>query len=57
MDFLVRALTFYAWYVATTTVVFAIVLAVLYLAPEVQKRTKQLQFEVLQVLRRRSGLG
>ena len=57
MEFLVRALTFYAWYVASTTVVFAIVLAVLYLAPEVQKRTKRLQLEVLQVLRRRSGLG
>jgi hypothetical protein len=56
MELLVRALTFYGWYVAAVTVVFSIVLAALYLATAVQRWANQRELEVLQALRRRSGL-
>jgi uncharacterized membrane-anchored protein YhcB (DUF1043 family) len=57
MELLMRALTFYAWYAAAVAVVFSIVLGVLYLALKVQRWADQRELEVLQALRRRSGLG
>jgi hypothetical protein len=57
MELLVRALTFYGWYVAAVTVVFSIVLAAMYLAMTVQRWANQRELEALQALRRRSGLG
>jgi hypothetical protein len=57
MQLLVRALIFYAWYAATVSVVFGIVLSVLFFVSHVQKWTNQRQLKVLHALRRRSGLG
>jgi hypothetical protein len=56
MELLMRALTFYAWYVVSVIVVFSIVLGVLYLGLKVQRWANQRELEVLQALRRRSGL-
>jgi uncharacterized membrane-anchored protein YhcB (DUF1043 family) len=56
MGFLMRALTFYAWYVAAVSVVFSIVLGVLFLTSTLQRWANQRELEVLQALRRRSEL-